>query len=62
MKAKAVAAQKDRVKKADARLKARLDRFNKRAAKKKEQRKKNAAAAGAKKPKSAPAPSPKAKK
>lgn len=62
MKAKAVTAQKDRVKKADARLKARLDRFNKRAAKKKDQRKKNAAAAGAKKPKSVPAPSPKAKK
>jgi len=62
MKDKAKKAQVERVKKADARLKARIERFNKRAAKKKEQRKKNAAVAGAKKPKTTPGSTPKAKK
>lgn len=61
MKDKAKKTQDDRIKKADARLKSRIDKFKKRAAKKKEQRKKNAAAAGAKKPK-APGTTPKAKK
>lgn len=64
MKEKAKKTQADKVKKADPKLKARIEKFNKRAAKKKEQRKKNAAAAGAKKSK-APAtttPKPKAKK
>ncbi len=39
----------EKSKKADGRLKQRLDRFNKRAAKKKETRKKNAVEAGKKK-------------
>lgn len=39
----------DKGKKADGKLKARLERFNKRAAKKKDQRKKRAAEAGKKK-------------
>lgn len=39
----------DKAKKADGRLKARLEKFNKRAAKKKEIRKKNAIEAGKKK-------------
>jgi large subunit ribosomal protein L4e len=62
MKEKAKKAQADKVKKADPRLKARIEKFNKRAAKKKEQRKKNAAAAGAKKSKAPAATTPKAKK
>jgi len=51
MAEKAKKAKVEQVKKADAKLKARIARFNKRKAKKTEQRKKNAAAAGAKKPK-----------
>jgi len=62
MKDKAKKTQVDKVKKADARLKARIEKFNKRAAKKKDQRKKNAAAAGAKKSKAPAAAKPKAKK
>jgi len=53
MVAKARKTLAEKVKKGgDARLKARIEKFNKRAAKKKDQRKKNAAAAGAKKKKS----------
>ncbi|CAG7834870.1 unnamed protein product [Allacma fusca] len=51
MSDKAKKAKVEQVKKADARLKARIEKFNKRKAKKTAQKKKNAAAAGAKKPK-----------
>jgi len=62
MKDKAKKTQAERVKKADPRLKARIDKFNKRAAKKKELRKKAAAEAGKQKRKRGPATTPKAAK
>jgi len=59
MKEKAKKAQVEKVKKADARLKARIEKFNKRTAKKKEQRKKAAAEAGKPKRAKGPATTPK---
>jgi len=59
MKDKAKKAQADRVKKAEPRLKARIEKFNKRAAKKKDQRKKAAVEAGKPKRAKGPATTPK---